>query len=103
MLRDEIWYRARLSNGIWTDWLGFGKLAGTRGKGEDLTGFAVRLGDKCQEEFDVKAIGAFRGEADNVVVGGGEDCVPKSGHGPLYGMQIIVRARADSDHITLRA
>jgi hypothetical protein len=90
----DISYRARLADGTWTDWVGLNQLVGRRGKREDLTGFSVRLGDTFQKDFDIEVIGAFNGEPNNVVVRGGEDCIPRSGLGSLCGMQLILRAKS---------
>ena len=40
----DLVYRARRSNGIWTDWVEAGLFAGSAGIEDDLTGFAVLLG-----------------------------------------------------------
>jgi hypothetical protein len=90
----DILYKAKLADGTWTDWTESGKFVGTRGKIDDLTGFSVRVGDACRDDYNIEVIGAFRGEANNAVVSGGEDCVPISGRAPLCGMQVIVRAKS---------
>jgi hypothetical protein len=98
----DLWYRARLSNGSWTAWVGVGKFAGTRGKSQDLTGFSVCLGYTWQGEFDLELIGTFRSEPDDVVVRGGGDRIPGSGSGRLSGMQILLSARPPAIHLSDR-
>jgi hypothetical protein len=90
----DLLYRARLANGVWTDWVGPGAFAGTRGKGENLTGFSVRVADSSRARYSIRCAGAFRGETGNVVVGDGEDCVPRYGNGALFGMLVILHARS---------
>ena len=86
----EISYRTRLEDGGWTDSAGFDELAGTRGVFQDLTGFAARLADTFQEQFDLAVIGGSRDEPDGVVAHDGEECVATSGTGKLYGMQVLL-------------
>ena len=96
--KGDLWYRARLSTGNWTDWVGLGRFVGTRGKSQDLTGFSVRLGYTWREEFDLELVGGFRDEPDDVVVRGGGDCISKSLSGRLSGMQVLLRARNSPMH-----
>jgi hypothetical protein len=96
--KGDLWYRARLSTGSWTDWVGLGRFVGTRGKSQDLTGFSVRLGYTWREEFDLELVGGFRDEPDDVVVRGGGDCISKSLSGRLSGMQVLLRARNSPMH-----
>ncbi len=86
-------YRARLAQGAWTDWAPAPAFVGTRGRGQDLTGFAVRLTEAGRAAYEVSAIGAFGLDPEPVMVGDGEDCVPRQGLAPLAGMQIVLRAR----------
>ena len=88
--RCDIWYRARLASGIWTDWVNNGKFVGTRGKHEDLAGFSVRLGDVDRDKFKLEAIGKFVNDPEFVRIPDGGDCLPLSGNGALCGMQIIL-------------
>jgi hypothetical protein len=96
--KGDLRYRARLANGSWTDWAGVGEFVGTRGKSEDLTGFAVRLGPIWREQFDVELVGVFRGDPDAVVVRGDGDCIPRSASDRLSGMQILLHARRSPMH-----
>jgi GSCFA family len=89
----DLWYRARLADGRWSDWVGLGNFVGTRGQAQDLTGFSVRLGDTWRDAFDLELLGAFRGEPDNVVVLGSGDCVAESASGRLSEMRILLRAK----------
>lgn len=83
-------YRARLANGDWTDWCRPGSFVGTRGKSEDLTGFAVRLAGGTQRRFALEAVGRFAGSSQLVTVTDGMDCVPQAGMAALSAMQVIL-------------
>ena len=72
----DVQYRARLAGGGWTDWAGLGDFVGTRGTSLNLTGFAVRLGDRLRGGFEVEAHGAFGMTGGAVAARAGEDCVP---------------------------
>jgi hypothetical protein len=87
----DLLYRACLANGEWTGWKTKGEMAGTRGKSESLTGFAVRLADSGREDFSLEIIGEFSMSSEPVTVRGGEDCIPIPGGGALIGMQVILR------------
>lgn len=90
-------YSARLANGDWTEWVELGAYAGTRGMGQDLTGFAVRLVDADRGRFELQAVGKFVGGSELVVCGDGEACVPPSGRAALAGMQVVLRPRDSTD------
>jgi hypothetical protein len=86
-------YRARLSTGEWTDWVSAGELVGSRGIGENLTGFSVRLEERSREKFSLEVAGEFASGPEPVIVGDGEDCVAPLGTIVLAGMQIVLRTR----------
>ncbi len=87
-------YRALLASGDWSDWVAEGEYVGTRGRGEDLRGFAVRLPEAARNRFEVQAVARFSGDPEPVLVGDGEACVPRAGSGVLAGMQVLVRLLA---------
>lgn len=74
-MSTELEYRARLTDGSWTDWVGCGRFIGTRGKSEDLTGFFARLSGQGEKRYCIEVVGLFRGQAAAVVVGGAGECV----------------------------
>jgi hypothetical protein len=90
----EVEYRACLADGSWTSWVGCGHFVGTRGKSQDLTGFSARLRGQSAKAHDLELIGLFRGQNAAVVVGGGGECVSSTNTNPLYGMQVVVRAKS---------
>jgi hypothetical protein len=94
--KSDINYRVRSANETWTDWVGLGEFLGTRGVGQDLTGFSVRLSDALREEFEIRAVGVFRGQSDVVTISSGEDCVPESENGWLFGMQVTLLSKKPS-------
>jgi hypothetical protein len=82
-------YRVRFPDGTWSDWVGEGVFAGTRGHALPLTGFSARVADRLKDRFGVIAHGLFVGGA-KVEKLSGEDCVtPSAAH--LRGLQVIVR------------
>lgn len=94
-------YRARLENGVWTDWTGYGQFAGTMGQGSSLTGFAVRFAaidvtedGRSGARHSLEAAGLFRGTAEVVVAGNGASCVPGDTLRELYGMEVVLRPEA---------
>lgn len=83
--------RARLMNGGWTDWVPPGRFLGTRGPGEHLTGYALRVKDGAPAGLRLRAVGRFGDLQDPVVVSPGQDCVPPDGVlAPLLAMQIVI-------------
>jgi hypothetical protein len=87
----HLFYRARLQNGAWTDWVGEGEFAGTRGKTENLTGFSIRVGNGGDRRFSLQVVGQFSNSPDVVVAGDAEECVSKRPGGMLSGMEIRLR------------
>jgi hypothetical protein len=85
-------YRVRLPNGAWTAWVQGNAFAGSRGRAQDLTGYAVRLTGALEQAFELTAFGAFTGEEGVVRAGGGEDCVP-DGLKPMSALHIVVKRR----------
>lgn len=91
----DLEYRARLANGVWTDWVGCGHFAGTMGKSQDLSGFSARLSGPSEKTYDIDLAGLFREQANTVLITGGGDCVSKAGANPLYGMQLILQHKLE--------
>jgi hypothetical protein len=56
---EDIEYKALGPNGRETPWVSNAKLCGTRGTGQPLTGFAIRLALHLRDRFDVAHEGAF--------------------------------------------
>lgn len=64
---------------------------GTRGKGQELTGFAVPVAEKDRAKVRMHVIGEFTGHCGAVLVGDGEDCLPSLPGSALAGIQVILR------------
>ena len=92
-LEQHISYRARLASGAWSPWVYGNTFVGSRGQGEDLTGFSVRLHKALESDYDLALFGNFSGDTTTVVVQGGEDCVSKKTFGTIRGMQIILKRK----------
>ena len=90
---DDLRYRARLTSGAWTTWTTLGNFVETTVKGENLTGFSVRLAEAAAKQFTLTVVGIFREENDPVIVGNGEECTSRFPGNELYGMQIIVKGK----------
>lgn len=86
-------YRARLTDGRWTEWNGCGSFVGTMGLSNPLTGFSARLPENARSAYTLEVIGLFRDQPDLVQAGDEQDCVSFSGNGRLYGMQCVVRRK----------
>ena len=54
-------YRVRFPDGAWSDWVGEGVFAGTRGQSLPITGFAARLTEPLRQQFEVQTRGLFVG------------------------------------------
>jgi hypothetical protein len=91
-LNADLEYRARLTDGRWTEWVGCGQFVGTRGRAEDLTGFSARLSERSEKAYTLELAGLFRGQPAAVIVGGEGECVSED-HAKLYGMQVVIRPK----------
>jgi hypothetical protein len=98
---DQLRYRVRKSDGRWTAWAFAGEFVGSREEGQDLTGLSVRLDGAFAESHDLVVTGAFRGVADDVVVKSGAVCVPSTGAGSLWRVQLTLRRKADADLVPM--
>lgn len=82
-------YRVRFPEGMWSDWVGEGVFAGTRGQSRPVTGFSARLVERLQDKYEVEVRGLFVGGVA-VDSRGGVDCVAPSGS-ELRGVQVTIR------------
>jgi hypothetical protein len=89
----DIEFKALGPNRRQTPWVTDAKLAGTRGQGLPLTGFAVRLSADAGERFDVVYEGAF---FESGIVGpnrNGELCFPPIADDPLEAINLRIVPR----------
>jgi hypothetical protein len=93
---EDIEYKALGSNGRETPWVSNAMLCGTRGTGQPLTGFAIRLAPHLRDRFDVLYEGAF---VEQGVVGpsrNGEHCVAGVADDPLEAIRVrLIERGAD--------
>ena len=87
-------YRVRFPDGAWSEWVGEGAFAGTRGQSLPITGFSARLAEPLRQQFKVETRGLFVGGVA-VDVSGGADCVAPSG-ARLRGLQVTISPAATS-------
>ncbi len=84
----DIEFKALGPNRRQTPWVTDAKLCGTRGQGLPLTGFAIRLAPRLQEEFEAVYQGAF---FESGIVGpnrNGELCTPPIADDPLEAINV---------------
>ena len=82
-------YRVRFPDGTWSEWVGEGKFAGTRGQSLPLSGISARLSEGFRDQYELAVIGLFVG-GGKAVARAGEDCVLPTG-AALRGLQVILR------------
>ncbi len=82
-------YRVRFPDGTWSDWVGEGGFAGTRGQSLPVCGVCVRIADVVSHRYKLEIRGLFVGGIA-VDVSAGEPCVAPTGAG-LRGLQVAVR------------
>ena len=82
-------YRVRFPDGAWSEWVGEGKFAGTRGQALPITGFSARLAERLRDRHELTVCGRFVGGA-RIVKLAGEDCVAGFGT-TLRGLQVIIK------------
>jgi hypothetical protein len=82
-------YRVRFPDGAWSEWVGEGVFAGTRGQSLPITGFSARLSEPLQGQYEVQVRGLFVGGVA-VDARGGADCVAPS-DARLRGVQVTIR------------
>ena len=87
-------YRVRYPDGTWSEWVGEGKFAGTRGQSLPLAGVAARIVEPLRGRFELVVHGVFTGGA-KIAARSGEDCVAPSG-AHLRGVQFTLRPAASA-------
>jgi hypothetical protein len=83
-------YRARLHDGLWTDWKPPGSFVGSTGERRALRGFAVRLTGQLALGYDAICVGSFADAEALVISSGGEPCATPDLKA-LEALQIIFR------------
>jgi hypothetical protein len=81
-------YRVRFPDGAWSEWVGEGVFAGTRGQSLPITGFSARFTASLRQQFDVQTRGLFVGGVA-IDARGGADCVAPSG-AQMRGLQVTI-------------
>jgi hypothetical protein len=89
----HIEYMAFGPGGRPTPWVTDARLCGTRGRGQPLTGFAVRLAPPLRERFDVEYEGYFFDSGPRGPQRNGEPCLPSVGDDPLGAIRLRVVER----------
>ena len=89
---DVFEYRVQNTESGWSPWYQAGTFAGTRGRAQVLTGFAVRLLPSAQAHFDLRSFGRFAQVESPVACANGEDCVSSTGTA-LCGLQVELTPR----------
>jgi len=89
----HIEYMAFGPGGRPTPWVTDARLCGTRGRGQPLTGFAVRLAPPLRERFDVEYEGYFFDSGARGPQRNGEPCLPSVGDDPLGAIRLRVVER----------
>jgi hypothetical protein len=84
-------YRVRFPDGAWSDWVGEGVFAGTRGQSLAITGFTARMMEPLADQYEVQVRGLFVGGVA-VDARGGVNCVT-GGDARLRGVQVTIRPR----------
>lgn len=85
---NDLEYRVRGPDGVWSEWIGAPGFAGTRGQALELTGVAVRSRPE-REARRLRVTARFAHRPDIVEVRQGEDCVARGGVvSPLVALQI---------------
>lgn len=85
-------YRVRAPDGTWSDWVGEGVFAGTRGVSRAINGVSVRVAESAKAQFTVDTHGLFVG-ALTAEATSGELCVVENG-AALRGLQVTLRPKA---------
>jgi hypothetical protein len=85
-------YRVRFPDGAWSEWVGEGGFAGTRGQSLSITGFSARIAEPVRDQYEVQVRGLFVGGIA-VDARGGVDCVTATG-ARLRGLQVTVAPAA---------
>jgi hypothetical protein len=83
-------YRGRLAGGEWTGWVGPGGFVGSKGLGQGLTGFAVRLTGQWALSYECVCVGSFSGNTELIQGRHGQECASQDGS-PLEAIQLVFR------------
>ena len=86
---DALEYRVRFPDGTWSDWVGEGGFAGTRGQSLPVSGVCLRIAEALHDRYVLEVRGLFVGGVA-VDVSAGEPCVALSG-ADLRGLQVNIR------------
>lgn len=101
---DDVEYMAFAVNGAQTAWVGGSQLAGLRGHGIALAGFAVRLAPSARDRFDAIYEGAYPSGETAGPFRNGELCRPSRQGTPLIALRLRIVARpgmADPDPVAI--
>jgi len=93
LLPGDIQYMAFGPYGRQTPWVTDAKLCGTRGRGQPLTGFAIRLAPALRDRFDVIYEGSFFRSKVTGPSRNGEPCLPLVADDPLEAIRLRVIER----------
>jgi hypothetical protein len=93
LLPGDIQYMAFGPHGRQTPWVTDAKLCGTRGRGQPLTGFAIRLAPTLRDRFDVIYEGSFFHGKATGPSRNGEPCLPLMADDPLEAIRLRVIER----------
>ena len=88
---NAVQYRARLHDGVWTDWARLGLYVGTKEQAQDLSGFEIRLAEPYRRAFSVTASASFRAAGQRLETVSGETCVSTLPTGRMCAMQVGLR------------
>jgi hypothetical protein len=91
--RGEVEYKVYGTGGRETPWVSDGRLCGTRGQGQPLTGFAIRLAPHLRSGFDVIYRGAFFASGPAPAARNGEACFAVLRDDPLEAVEIRIVER----------
>ena len=90
---DDVEYMAFAVNGARTPWVSGLQLAGLRGHGLALAGFAVRLAPSIRDRFDAVYEGAYLSGETAGPFRNGEPCLPPRPRDPLTAVRVRIVAR----------
>jgi hypothetical protein len=90
----DVEYKAYARGGRETPWVSNGQLCGTRGQGQPLIGFAIRLAPHLRDRFDVVYRGAFFSSGPALAVSNGEACFASLLDDPLEAVEVRIVERS---------
>jgi hypothetical protein len=89
-VRAELQVLTASRDGNWSDWIGAGAFAGSRGQNRPLAGVRLRLTGDQAHRFIVSAEALFLGSAIMNKKGSEVECVSLAGRDPLFGFRFEV-------------